>query len=129
MPAYSREQPSLAAAMLKSKIAYFLIRFAPYWLQKRNPEAAKRLADIEGKIFLIEFSDINSKYFLSVKDAKFKNISPQEKYDVAIKGKTFIFIGLLTKHYDADELFFRRLLKMEGDIETTTYLKNILAHF
>jgi predicted lipid carrier protein YhbT len=115
--------------MLKNKLFYLVLRFGLFWMTKKNPSAAERLSEINGKVIVLDIINLKAKYFLLIKDKKIKLIPGQKHFDVFIKGKSSTFIGLLTHRLDADELFFTRKIHMEGDIETATYLKNILAHF
>lgn len=116
------------AVMLKNKISYLVLRLALFYLVKRNPEAARRLSDIDGKVFEVVFQDQGSRYFILIKDNRFKVVSHASNPNGKISGKTDAFIGLIRKRYDPDELFFRRQLTIEGDIGLVTYLKNTLAH-
>jgi len=123
-----RAQLLRVAAMLKNKISYLVLRLALFYLVKRNPEAAKRLSNIDGKVFEVVLEDQGSRYFILIKGNRFKMISRSPASDGKISGKTDAFIGLIRKRYDPDELFFKRQLTIEGDIGLVTYLKNTLAH-
>jgi len=119
---------SRVAVMLKNKLSYIVLRLALFYFVKRNSQAAKRLSEIDGKVFKVGLEDQKNHYFLLVKDNRFKVIQAVEMVDATISGKTGAFIGLIRKRYDPDELFFKRQLTIEGDIGLVTYLKNTLAH-
>jgi len=116
------------AAMLKNKISYLTLRLALFYFVKRNPEAAKRLVEIDGKVFKVVLEEAGNEYYLLIKNNRFKVIEKIDNPDGTISGKTDAFIGLIRKRYDPDELFFKRELTIEGDIGLVTHLKNTLAH-
>lgn len=115
--------------MLKNRLFRLLLQFSFFCLAIKNPSAAQRLSTLEGKIIVLDILDLKEEYFLTIKNSKLKVIPKKDHFDVVIKGTSSTFFNLLFYRSDADELFFTRKLYMEGDIETATYLKNILAHF
>lgn len=96
-----------------------------------NHLLAHALADgelefLRGKTVAIEVSDLGIRYRMRLDDHGFVAARTADPADVAIRGEAYIFLLLATQREDADSLFFRRLLRIEGDTPTGLHLKNFL---
>ncbi|MDH4101179.1 MAG: SCP2 sterol-binding domain-containing protein [Nitrospirota bacterium] len=97
-------------------------------MMKRNPGIVDRLAQLEGKVFLFDAHDIAKCYFLHVRNGYLTVGPPVEKPDVSMRGEIGTLLSLLRKKADADSAFFMRKLKLEGDVKTSVYFKNVLEN-
>lgn len=92
-----------------------------------NPRIKEMLKGLEGKEILIYITDIRKGYSLSIKDLLLQIKAKEERNpDVAIKGDTDTFLGLLRGRLDPDSVFFNRSLKVDGDATTLVLFKNLL---
>ena len=82
---------------------------------------------LQGKCFQVVVSDIDvtcSLYFNQ--ESEFVPADQAATAQVRISGDVKTFLMLATRREDADSLFFRRLLRMEGETATGLHLKNFL---
>lgn len=124
------------------KAAIAPLRFIPRSLQcvglgsflafelERDPSIRERLREIDGKTFLFEATDIEKRFYMTIKDGK---VAVRPNYagepDVIMKGETAVLTGLLLNKVDPDTVFFSRRLQITGSTETAILFKNILASF
>jgi len=98
------------------------------FLSKRNPRLKYKLKEIEGKIFLFDIPGVTYRYALSVKSGMLKPLSLNDgsEPDVILRAKPSLYLNLIANRIDFDQAFFTRRLKIEKDLETALYLKNVL---
>lgn len=119
---------------------YRLLKFIPQGIQnigvsvllnlmmKRNPGISDRLEPLEGKVFLFDAHDIAKQYFLHVRGGRI-TVGPRvDRPVVSMHGDIATLLSLLRKKSDADSAFFTRKLKLEGDVKTSVYFKNVLEN-
>ena len=70
-----------------------------------------------GKNFRIKVEDLGLSLCFYCEAGKFKPLSSLPQADVSLSASAMDFLKLATGQEDADTLFFRRRLKMEGDTE------------
>lgn len=70
-----------------------------------------------GKSFRIKVEDLGLSLCFYCDQGKFKPLSSLPQPDVSLSACAMDFLKLATAQEDADTLFFRRRLKMEGDTE------------
>ena len=93
----------------------------------KNQKMSEILMRLEGKEISIYLTDIRMGYTLSVKDHLLQVDKKEAKNpDVAIKGDTDTFFGLIKGRLDPDSVFFNRTLRVEGDVGTLVLFKNLL---
>jgi predicted lipid carrier protein YhbT len=98
------------------------------FIQKR-PGLKARLAAIEGLTFLLDVTDIQKRYPFHVQKGKLCIVWGEgKKPDVTLRGDFESLWGLLRRRADADSLFFSRKLVVEGDVQASIFLKNILEN-
>lgn len=119
---------------------YGWLRFVPQWIQNigvgfllkllvsRNPGISERLAVLDGKVFLFDAHDIAKHYYLLIKNGLITIGPPVEKPDVSMRGEIATLLSLLRKKTDADSAFFTRKIKIEGDVQSSVYFKNVLEN-
>lgn len=123
-----------------TKAAITPLRFIPKSLQciglgsflafelERDPSVRERLREIEGKTFLFEATDIDKRFYMTIKDGK---VTVRPHYagnpDVTMKGETAVLAGLMLNRIDPDTVFFSRKLQITGSTEVALWFKNILA--
>lgn len=87
-----------------------------------------KLREIDGKTFLFEATDIEKRFYMTIKDGK---VTVRPHYagipDVTMRGETAVLTGLLLNRVDPDTVFFSRRLQITGGTETAILFKNILA--
>ncbi len=115
-------------------------RFAPafihryFWsllcfcLSKKNPRLTHKLREIEGKTFLFDITGVTYHYAFTVREGM---LTPQpagngSTPDVILRATPSLFLNLIANRIDFDQAFFSRKLKIERDLETALYLKNVL---
>lgn len=125
---------------LLAKAAVTPLKFIPKSLQciglgsflafelERDPSIRERLREIDGKTFLFEATDIEKRFYMTIKEGK---VTVRPHYagtpDVAMKGETAVLAGLMLNRVDPDTVFFSRKLQITGSTETAILFKNILA--
>lgn len=97
-------------------------------MMKRNPGIEDRLGVLEGKVFLFHARDIDKRYFLHVRNGAIVLGPTAANPDVSMHGDISVLLSLLRKKTDADSAFFTRRLKIEGDVKTSVYFKNVLEN-
>jgi predicted lipid carrier protein YhbT len=70
-----------------------------------------------GKVFQMQVEDCGLTLTFTCEQGKFKAVNNISKPDVCLKANTIDFVKLASGLEDADTLFFRRKLKIEGDTE------------
>jgi len=82
---------------------------------------------LHGKLVQLVIDDIGVSYcVLFDHDGRFKPADGDVAAQVRISGDLGTFLLLATQREDADSLFFRRLLRMQGETATGLHLKNFL---
>ena len=125
---------------LLTKTAIAPLKFIPGSLQciglgsflafelERDPSIRERLREIDGKTFMFEATDIDKRFYMSIKDGK---VAVRPNYggvpDVTMKGETAVLAGLMLNRVDPDTVFFSRKLQITGSTEVALWFKNILA--
>jgi predicted lipid carrier protein YhbT len=123
-----------------TKAAITPLRFIPRSLQciglgsflafelERDPSIKERLREIDGKTFLFEATDIDKRFYMTIKDGK---VTVRPHYagnpDVTMRGETAVLAGLMLNRIDPDTVFFSRRLQITGSMEVALWFKNILA--
>ena len=123
------------------KAASPVLRLMPLWMEalgagvfishvvSENPRFARKLTELEGKVFLFEATDIKKRFHLHIKDNDIKvvpymTIAP----DVTMRGEVKILAELLLGKIDPDTVFFSRQLEINGDTAAAILFKNLLAN-
>lgn len=88
----------------------------------------ERLDALNGTLIDINLKDLNTGYQLLIKDRKISCHRKNAPADVVLSGHVTDFIDMFLKKQDADSLFFSRKLNIEGNVEKSVLLKNILAN-
>src|SRR3989304_973568 len=125
---------------LLTKAAIAPLKFIPKSLQciglgsflalelERDPSIRERLREIDGKTFMFEATDIDKRFYMSIKEGK---VIVRPNYggvpDVTMKGETAVLAGLMLNRVDPDTVFFSRKLQITGSTEVALWFKNILA--
>ncbi len=96
-----------------------------------NRVLAQQLGDGEldfllGKVVSIDVDDLDLRLRVARDDRGFLPAPADSSDDVRFSGNSTALLALLSQHEDADTLFFRRRLKIEGDTVTALHLKNFL---
>ena len=85
------------------------------------------MAFLRGKRVQVVIPDIDATYSLLFNsDGRFVPTDQAADAQVRISGNLQTFLLLATRREDAEALFFRRLLRMEGETATGLQLKNFL---
>ncbi len=84
---------------------------------------------LKGKIVLIEVSDFEFQFSLSLVEQKLLVNSVVAAPDLRVMASSEDFFLLCSAKVDPDTLFFQRRLSMLGDTELGLYLKNFLDSF
>ncbi len=125
---------------LLTKAAITPLRFIPKSLQciglgsflafelERDPSIRERLREIDGRTFQFEATDIDKRFYMTIKDGK---VTVRPHYagepDVTMKGETAVLAGLMLNRVDPDTVFFSRKLQISGSTDVAICFKNILA--
>jgi predicted lipid carrier protein YhbT len=81
-----------------------------------NPGFRERLAEIDGKVFRFEASDIGKTFYLCIKDNDIKVVPHMNRApDVTMKGSMGVLASVLLGRVDPDTVFFSRKLEISGD--------------
>ena len=99
-----------------------------FLLSKKNPRLRQKLEEIEGKIFLFDILGVTYSYAFTIKEGTLKPCAVHNgiEPDVILRATSSLFLNLITSRVDFDQAFFSRRLKIERDLETALYLKNVL---
>ena len=81
---------------------------------------------LEGRVLSIELDDAGIALGLSVRGRRLIGVGSHRTPDVRIRGDAYSFLLLVSRREDPDSLFFRRLLRIEGDTELGLHVKNFL---
>lgn len=79
-----------------------------------------------GKSVCLRVTDMGIGFVLRFERGRFTPADQVAAPDVRFSGDAHTFLQLATQREDADSLFFRRLLRIEGDTATGLHLKNFL---
>ncbi len=92
------------------------------------PELADGELDfLEGKVMLIEVTDLRLRYRLTLTRGDLAAVADSAlPNDLSIGGTAYDFLLLASRREDADTLFFNRRLRLGGDTELGLYVKNFL---
>ncbi|VAW39002.1 hypothetical protein MNBD_DELTA02-211 [hydrothermal vent metagenome] len=123
------------------KAASPMLRLMPLWMEalgagvfishvlSENPQFARKLDGLEGKIFLFEATDIKKRFHLVIKDNDIKVVPHLRAVpDVTMRGEVKILAELLLGKIDPDTVFFSRQLEINGDTSAAILFKNLLAN-
>ncbi|MEE9591540.1 MAG: SCP2 sterol-binding domain-containing protein [Thermodesulfobacteriota bacterium] len=115
------------------------MRLMPHWMDTigagvlisammdKNPVFKEKIAQLDGKVFLFEASDIKKNFYLHINCNDIKLLPHYAgKPDVTMKGETEVLFGLLSGKEDPDTVFFSRRLEIGGDTAAAILFKNIL---
>jgi predicted lipid carrier protein YhbT len=91
----------------------------------RGQGLESRLGEMEGKSLGIRITDIPIDLCFTIRGGRLHQSSP-DKWETRISGRLAEFWLLATGAEDPDTLFFDRRLNIEGDTETSLYIKNML---
>ncbi len=84
------------------------------------------LDPLAGMVVWVEVRDAGIRFTLTLTHRALRPAPPRESPDLRIAGDVYDFLLLLSRREDADTLFFRRRLIMEGDTELGLLVKNML---
>jgi len=87
------------------------------------------LAFIEGRRLEIELTDAGQRLYLRLDASGFRPANPLDCPDIRVRGRLDAFLDLASGYEDADALFFRRRLFIQGDAETIMHTKHFLDAF
>jgi len=91
--------------------------------------AAGELDFIEGRRLEIDVADAGVRLYLRFTERSFSPANPLDAPDIRIRGRLGAFLDLASGREDADALFFRRRLHIQGDAETIMHTKHFLDAF
>jgi len=120
--------PSLFQLPLKiapGRLQYSAIRRALNALFKEPLEQGE-LDFLQHKTINIHIEDAGLRFCVYLTNGQLNASQPLPAADLVISGQVYAFLMLGTRKEDADTLFFRRLLKSEGDTELGLFVKNFL---
>jgi len=118
-----------------------VLRLMPLWMEAlgagvfishviaENPQFARKLKGLDGKVFLFEATDIKKRFHLVIKDSDIKVVPHMRATpDVTMRGEVKILAELLLGKIDPDTVFFSRQLEINGDTAAAILFKNLLAN-
>ncbi|MBC3884759.1 ubiquinone anaerobic biosynthesis accessory factor UbiT [Undibacterium griseum] len=76
-----------------------------------------------GKKFSIHVEDLGMSLYFECNQGRFRSLSRQVSVDVSLSANAVDFFKMASGMEDADTLFFRRRLRMEGDTELGVAVK------
>lgn len=88
--------------------------------------ARKRLAEFSGRRVCLVIDDADSRWSLLIHPRGLRADAGEGAADIRIQGSLAAFISLATRSEDADTLFFRGRLRLDGDAQTGVGIKNLL---
>ena len=83
----------------------------------RRRELLVAPASLYGRIFRIQVEDLGWSLLFRCEQGKFRSCSAVQQEDLCIVASAIDFFRMASGQEDADSLFFRRRLRMEGDTE------------
>jgi predicted lipid carrier protein YhbT len=87
----------------------------------------ERLAQLEGRTFLIVVSDTGCRAAFTFVNGRFRPLfNFRDTADISFTATLSVFMRLLARTEDPDTLFFNRELSVEGDTELGLIIKNML---
>ncbi len=93
-----------------------------------HPGFKERLAELDGKVFRFEATDIKKSFYLHIKDCDIRVLPHMDrKPDVTLRGELKTLTDVLLGRVDPDTVFFSRRLEINGDTAAAIHFKNILA--
>ena len=92
-----------------------------------SQRAEGELEFLDGRSLRIQLDDAGTAFAVSYGPQGFRAAAPGMAADLTVSGSVYDFLLLVTGREDADTLFFRRHLRMQGDTALGVYLKNFLA--
>jgi len=114
---------------IPQKIHSIVFRLLISKVFNKNPHAYERLRDISGKAFRLDVRDIDKTYSFYVEGNRIHVDHRDSRHpDVILRGDFKDLLDLFLHRADADSLFFARRIRVEGDIKTSVFLKNIIEH-
>ena len=121
------------------KAAWLPARVMPLWTEalalgtfiaielERKPELKERFAEIAGKLFCFEATDLSKKFYMETTVNGIRVIPHSEiEPDVVMRGEMETLVGVLLGSEDPDTVFFSRRLEINGDTSVALHFKNIL---
>ncbi len=116
------------------------LKLVPLWMEamgagavmaamtELHPELKEKLAELDGKLFRFEASDIKKAFYLQIADKEVSVVVYVTKNpDVTMRGTVKVLFDVFTGRVDPDTVFFSRRLEITGDTAAAVHLKNILA--
>ncbi len=116
------------------------LKLAPLWLEamgagavvaamtELHPALKLKLAELDGKLFRFEATDIDKAFYLQIIDKEVSVVVHAAKSpDVTMRGTVKVLLDVFTGRVDPDTVFFSRRLEITGDTAAAVHLKNILA--
>jgi predicted lipid carrier protein YhbT len=116
------------------------LKLAPLWLEamgaaaviaamtELHPELKEKLAELDGKLFRFEATDIGKAFYLRILGTDISVVVHTAKDpDVTMRGTVKVLLDVFTGRVDPDTVFFSRRLEITGDTAAAVHLKNILA--
>lgn len=87
---------------------------------------AEQLHELDGKRLSIRITDSNTELRFLIRGGRIMRSTDRGGWDARISGTLANYWLLASRKEDPDTLFFNRTLSLEGDTETSLYLKNLL---
>ena len=116
------------------------LKLAPLWMEamgasavmaamtELHPALKEKLAELDGRLFRFEASDIEKSFYLRIVDKEVSVVAHATgEPDVTMRGKVKVLLDVFTGRVDPDTVFFSRRLEITGDTAAAVHLKNILA--
>lgn len=95
---------------------------------KMDPQTKKRFADLEGKVIMLEFSDINMGLALIPGQQNVTILAHfQEQPDTVLRGSSVALAGLSTLNRKNKAAIISGTIEIDGDVELGQYVKDIFA--
>jgi predicted lipid carrier protein YhbT len=91
----------------------------------RGQALQQRLHELDDLCIRLDIRDAETALHFRIRDARLTAAAPGSS-TVTIRGDVRDFIDLATRREDADTLFFKRRICIEGDTEAGLHVKNLL---
>lgn len=91
-----------------------------------TPLAQGEMEFLHGRTLRLTVTDIGFRGSLRYAGGRFEAAPADVAADLSFSGDLHTFLLLATQREDADSLFFRRRLRIEGDTATSLHLKNFI---